>query len=245
MNSLAPDELKRMQEGITTAYSIPFIDDIEDFIWEAIFAHVRNVSIVDPFTETRNKKLFDLVDIPRQIGWSAKTLQTNVGLGGDFEVVIQRANIFKKAAELGFEPLSTSSKPALLGKALMKHWLDHKIKADMVSQGVKDPRVCVLLKSDDRQRFTFVEQPLEQMKASDLDWRWTNESKSGLQGWCGDQLKYRWYHGQTQFFEIFKVPSNAPVIRLQPQRLPLAKVIQILQAELLKSSTRVPVTLGA
>lgn len=241
MNALSSAELIRMQEGITAAYSIPFIDDIEDFIWEAIFAYVRNVSIVDPFTETRNKKLFDLVDVRRKIGWSAKTLSTNVAHGGDFEVVIQRANIFKKAAELGFEPLSTSSKPALLGKALMKHWLDYKVKADMASQGVTDPRVCVLLKSKNRQRFTFVEQPLEMMKASDLEWRWTDASKSGLQGWCGDQLKFRWYHGQTQFFEIFKVPANAPVITLQPKRLPLAKVIEILQAELLNSSALTPI----
>ena len=234
MNALSSDELTRLKEGITAAYSIPFIDDIEDFIWEAIFAHVRNVSIVDPFTETRNKKLFDLVDTKRKIGWSAKTLQTNVGPGGDFEVVIQRANIFAKADTLGFGPLSTSSKPALLGKALMKHWLDHKINADMASQGVDDPRVCVLLKSDDRQRYTFVEQPLEQLKASDLEWKWTNESKKGLQGWCGDQLKYRWYHGQTQFFETFKVPANAPIITLKPKRLPLSKVIEILHSELLK-----------
>ena len=245
MNALSPAELIRMQEGITAAYSIPFIDDIEDFVWEAVFAHVRNVTILDPFTETRNKKLFDLVDGARRIGWSAKTLSTNVGHGGNFEVVIQRADIFGKAAELGFKPLSTSSKPALLGKALMKHWLDYKVKTDMASQGVTDPRVCVLLKSEDRQRFTFVEQPLELMQASDLKWRWTDEKKRGLQGWCGDQLKFRWYRGQTQFFEIFKVPFNAPVITLQPKRLPLAKVIQILQAELLNSSALTPIKLGS
>ena len=184
--------------------------------------------------EIRQKKLFDLVDKNRRIGWSAKALQTNVQRGGDFEVVIQRSDIFKKSADLGFPPLSVESKPALLGKALMTHWLDHKIKKDMATQGVSDARVCILLKSKNRKTYTFVEQPLEQIPASEMEWRWTNKDKSGLQGWYKDHLKYRWYHGQTQFFEVFKVPEDAPVISLEPRRIPLAKVIDVLHNELLK-----------
>lgn len=236
MNKLTDAETKRLKEGVIAAYSIPFIDDIEDFIWEAIFAHVREIPLVDPLTDTREKKLFDLVDKNRQIGWSAKALQTNVVPGGSFEVVIQRADIFKKAAVLGFKPLSLKSKPALLGQALMKHWLDHKIKADMASQGVIDPRICVLLKSVDRTKFTFVEQPLEQLSAADLKWKWTNEDKSGLQGWKDGILKYRWYHGQKQLFECFKVPENAPVVTLEPKRLHIARMIEMLHLELLKQA---------
>lgn len=235
MNQLSENERKRLAEGITVAYSIPFIDDIEDFIWEAIFAHVREIPLVDPLTETREKKLFDLVDKKRRIGWSAKALQTNVQPGGEFELVIQRADIFKKASSLGFPPLSVNSPPALLGEALMKHWLDEKIKKDMLAQGVDDPRVCILLKSVDRTRFTFVEQPLEILSAKELDWRWTDKNKTGLQGWKGDQLKFRWYHGQTQFFERFRVPLDTPVITLRPKRLSTAHVISVLHAELRKA----------
>jgi hypothetical protein len=235
LNQLSEAEKKRLSEGITVAYSIPFIDDIEDFIWEAIFAHVRMVPLVDPLSETREKKLFDLVDKSRKIGWSAKALQTNVRPGGEFELVIQRADIFKKAADLGFAPLSVSSPPALLGKALMKHWLDQKIKRDMAAQGVDDPRVCILLKSVDRTRFTFVEQPLEILSDNELEWRWTDDKKSGLQGWKGDQLKFRWYHGQTQFFERFRVPADAPIITLNPKRLSTQQVISALHTELSKT----------
>lgn len=234
MNTLSAAELKRLKEGIVAAYGIPFIDDIEDFIWEAIFAHVRKIPLVDPLIENRKKSLFDLVDNKRRIGWSAKALQTNVEKGGDFELVIQRADIFKKAADLGFQNLSVDSQPALLGRALMRHWIDHKIKKDMVAQSVSDARVCILLKSKDRKKYTFIEQPLEQIRELDMSWRWTNNSKSGLQGWYGNQLKYRWYHGQTQFFEIFKVPEDAPIITLEPRRIPIARVIKILHNELLK-----------
>jgi hypothetical protein len=234
LSQLSETEKERLAKGITVAYSIPFIDDIEDFIWEAIFAHVRQIPLVDPLTETREKKLFDLVDKKRKIGWSAKALQTNVKPGGEFEFVIQRANIFKKAKSLGFPPLSVKSSPALLGKALMKHWFDEKIKRDMSTQGVDDPRVCILLKSTDRTRFTFVEEPLEIFSAEGLDWRWTDSNKTGLQGWKGGQLMFRWYHGQTQFFQRFRVPDNAPVITLSPKRLAIGTVISALHTELQK-----------
>lgn len=234
MNVLSTQELKRLKAGIIAAYGIPFIDDIEDFIWEAIFSYVRGIPLVDPLTETREKKLFDLVDKKRGIGWSAKALQTNVGQGSDFELVIQRADIFKKAVDLGFSSLSIDSNPAILGKALMTHWLDHKIKKDMVTQNVLDARVCILLKSKDRKRYTFIEQTLEQIPKSEMQWRWTSNSKIGLQGWHGDQLKYRWYHAQKQFFEVFKVPENAPVITLEPRRIPISRVIDVLHNELIE-----------
>ena len=234
MSLLSEIELGRLKAGIIAAYGIPFIDDIEDFIWEAIFAYVRNIPLVDPLLQKREKKLFDLVDRGRGIGWSAKALQTNAKQGGSFEVVIQRSDVFKKAADLGFQPLSMDSEPALLGTALMKHWLDYKIKQDMISQGVSDARVCILLKSQDRKTYTFVEQPLEQIPASEMDWRWTSDRKSGLQGWYRSHLKYRWYHGQTQFFEVFNVPESAPIITLEPKRIPLDKVIDILHSELRK-----------
>lgn len=232
MNKLSELEKNRLVKGIKVAYSIPFIDDIEDFIWEAIFAYVRNIPLVDPLLETREKKLFDIVDKNRKIGWSAKALQTNVRPGGDFELVIQRADIFKKAKILGFPPLSIDSPPELLGKALLKHWQDEKIKKDMLLQGVNDPRVCILLKSNERDRFTFIEQPIEFISSEEINWRWTDQKKTGLQGWRGEQLKFRWYHGQTQLFERFKTPLDAPIITLQPKRLSTEKFISAIYKEL-------------
>jgi hypothetical protein len=234
LNQLSPTEKKRLRDGLTAAYSIPFIDDVEDFVWEAIFAHVRQIPIDDPLIEIRNKRLFDLVDKKRKIGWSAKALQTNVRPGGEFELVIQRADILsKKKQEMYRLPsLSLESGPSLLGKALMTHWLKGKIQKDMDDQGVNDPRLCILLKSEDKTRFTYVEQRLEILKPSQLKWRWTDTNRQGLLGFTNDQLKYRWYPNQKQLFEVFKIPKNAYVLELQPRRLPIKKTIALLLSEL-------------
>lgn len=237
MNRLSTEELDRLKNGIISAYGIPFIDDIEDFIWEAIFSYVRNIPLVDPLLETREKKLFDLVDKSRKIGWSAKALQTNAKHCENFEIVIQRSDIFKKSAELGFKSLSIESDPAILGQALIKHWLEQKVEKDMAAQGVCDARVCILLKSKDRKKYTFIEQPIEKIQASKITWCWTNDNKSGLQGWFENQLKYRWYHGQKQFFEVFRVPEDAPTVELKPKRIPIKELVEILIEELNKKET--------
>ena len=40
---------------------MPFVDDIEDYIWEAIFAYSKDIPPVDPLTNIRSKRLFDVV----------------------------------------------------------------------------------------------------------------------------------------------------------------------------------------
>lgn len=226
MSHLNPQQIEKLKNGIVAAYAIPFIDDIEDYIWESIFCYVKNIPVVDPLTETREKKLFDIVDNKTRTGWSAKALQTNVQRGGTFELVIQRADIFKKYSELGFDKLSIDSDPNVLGTALMVHWNEKKIKSDMVAQKVDKANVCILLKSMDRKRFTFIEKSLDVINSNDMEWKWTNSTKSGLQGYYKDKLKYRWYHGQKQFFEIFEVPENADVVNVNPLRLSLNDAIE-------------------
>ena len=112
MYYLSDEEKERLVEAIRAIYTIPFVDDIEDYIWEAIFTYVKDIPSVDPLSHTRSKNLFDVVDEKIKIGWSIKAIQVSQGtihLPREFEVVIQRADIFKKAKELGFSALSTKS----------------------------------------------------------------------------------------------------------------------------------------
>jgi len=69
--TLTTVQKERLRNAIQAAFSVPFIDDIEDFIWEAIFAHAKSIPLQDPLTTTRSKQLFDLVDPNNNIGWSA------------------------------------------------------------------------------------------------------------------------------------------------------------------------------
>ena len=110
MYYLNDEEKQRLVEAIRAVYAIPFVDDIEDYIWEAIFTYAKDIPSVDPLLHTRSKNLFDVVDRKSNIGWSIKAIQVSQGaiaLPRKFEVVIQRADIFKKAEELGFGTLST------------------------------------------------------------------------------------------------------------------------------------------
>jgi hypothetical protein len=182
--------------------------------------------------------LFDLVDPAKKIGWSAKALQLRISPGVEFELVIQRADIFKKAEALGFPPLSTASPPSQLGAALLKHWDDWKVARDMLAQGVSDPRVCILLKSIDRKRFAYYEDTLERHTADEIQWSWTDSSKTGLQGSREGFVKYRWYPNQKQFFERFVLPKDAEIISLSPQRLPLSDVVELLTSKLAEASAK-------
>jgi len=70
MYYLTDEEESRLQAGLQTAFAIPFIDDVEDFVWEAIFAYAKNIPLPDPLFNTRYKTLFDVVDpiSPERIG---------------------------------------------------------------------------------------------------------------------------------------------------------------------------------
>lgn len=237
MYTLGQEEKRKLIEGIQAAFSVPFIDDIEDFIWESIFAYAKEIPIQDPLTDTRSKRLFDLVDPATKIGWSAKALQCTVAPGVQFELVIQRADIFKKAADLGFPPLSVASSTSQLGAALLKHWDDVKVAEDMKFQGVVDPRVCILLKSKDRKKYAYYEDALERHDPKEIEWNWTDASKIGLQGSRRTDgfVKYRWYPNQKQFFERYALPDNTEIFTLAPQRIPLKEVVELLMNRL-KSS---------
>lgn len=229
MYRLNNDEIKRLTDALRAAFAIPFIDDIEDFIWERIFAYVRGIPLPDPLFEIRRKRLFDIVDPEQQIGWSAKALQWTVKPNQTFELVIQRADIFKKYADLGFPELSRDSAPQILGRALLEHWY-RKIDDDSEAQNVRQKRVCILLKSRDRRRFAYYEGDLNRYTADSLEWKWTNTTKTGLQGlrYTDGFCVFRWYPNQKQLFERFILPDDAYIFDLEPQRLHLQEVVTLL-----------------
>ena len=233
MYPLSSRELEKLKKALQAIYTVPFIDDVEDFIWEAIFCYVKNIPLVDPLTNIRKKRLFDIVDPSTSVGWSAKALQAGVGLSRQFELVIQRADIFKKSQELGFNSLSVASPPEDLGSALLRHWYG-KVYEDAEEQGVTDRRVCILVKSKDRKTYGFLEEDLSDYKPQELYWIWTNETKTGLQGirkkdsFC----VFRWYPNQKQFFERFILPEDTHIFSIEPTRLPMDEVVELLLSQL-------------
>ncbi len=230
-HSLSTSEREHLRLSIAAALSIPFIDDIEDYIWESIFSYVKNIPFVDPLISTRSKRLFDVVDNTRSIGWSAKALQwNNIQLGARFELVVQRADIFKKAPILGFKPLNKNSSTTIIGEALLKHWIQNKIKHDAEIQKVSDKRVCILLKSKDRTKFAFFDENIYEYSPKEIEWRWSNSKKNGLQGIrrSDNACVFRWYPNQKQLFESFVIPDDAFIFVLEPKRLEPSKVVSLL-----------------
>ncbi len=228
---LTEPQLKRMEKGLRVAIAIPFIDDIEDYIVEAILEYTKEIDGIDPFANIRSKRLYDVVDAKEKIGYSVKSLKWafQAGTESEFELVIQRADIFKKAKALGFEQLGIHSDPQTLGAALLEHWRI-KVEEDAVFQDVNDKRVFVLLKSMDKKKFAFFEEDIKLYQQDEITWKWTDHTKTGLQGIRKeDQMcVYRWYPNQKQFFERFKLPANIQKLEINPVRLEKAQVVDTL-----------------
>jgi hypothetical protein len=226
---LSENEKERLRKALVAAIAVPFIDDIEDYIVESIWAYTKNIQIVDPFFNIRSKKLFDVTDRQRGIGWSIKSLQWEFIPGCEFELVIQRAAVYKKAEMLGFGGLSSNSPPNEIGAALLKHW-KLKVEGDAKAQGVEDKRVMVLLKTADKTRFSIFEDDLHIYAPNEIEWQWTNSEKNGLKGIRkSDEIcVYRWYPSQTQFFERFVLPDGAYHFMLEPQRMEVDSFVDIL-----------------
>lgn len=224
-------QLERIEKGLKVAIAIPFIDDIEDYIVEAILEYAKEIDGIDPFTNIRSKRLYDVVDIATKTGYSVKSLKWafKADIESEFELVIQRADIFKKAKALGFEHLDINSDPQTLGAALLEHWRI-KVEDDATFQNVDNKRIFVLLKSIDNKKFAFFEEDIKLYQANEITWRWTDQTKTGLQGIRNeDQMcVYRWYPNQKQFFERFKLPTNTQRIEINPIRLSKAQVVDIL-----------------
>jgi len=224
------NEIRRFTAALCAATAIPFIDSIEDFVVEAIFAYTRGITIPDPFTNTRSKKLYDVVDTNTRCGWSVKSLLCSYTPGCRVELVIQRADIFKKARQLGYDSLSEDSEPSVLGQALLRHW-HRKINEDAVSQHVNSKRVFILLKQNNtnNSQYALFEEDIHIYNEEELSWQWTDDSHTGLQGIHNGDNKviYRWYPNQKQLFEGFFLPNEITNIQVTPTRLGIAQAVDL------------------
>jgi len=231
--NLTNKQKAKLVKGVTASLSLPIVDSLEDFIWEAIFCYTKGVKLFDPLFTKRSKLLFDVVDVSSNVGWSAKSLQCSVRENVEFELVIQRADIFKKRVDLGFPNLNMNSSTNIIGSALIKHW-HKKINDDAKAQNVTDKRVCILLKTAKNNKFAYFEEELAIYPPNDLNWKWTNKTKTGLQGIrkSDNFCVYRWYPNQKQFFERFKLHENAHIFDTSIIRLPLDEVIEMLHSRI-------------
>ena len=226
---LSTNEIEKLTDGLKAAMSIPFIDDIEDFILEAIWEYTKDIEGIDPFFNIRSKLLYDVVDKENRIGWSVKSLQWAFRHHCEFELVVQRSDVYKKSINLGFPALNNDSDPNLIGAALLTHW-NHKIETDATIQGVQSKRIMVLLKTIDKKRFAILEEDIHQYNVNDIAWQWTNEQHNGLQGIRKNDGRciYRWYPSQKQFFERFVLPDTTQMLYIDPKRLTKQEIVNII-----------------
>jgi|AntAceMinimDraft_6_1070360.scaffolds.fasta_scaffold12926_3 hypothetical protein len=216
MITLTSEIEERLTRALAYCYSVPFIDDVEDFVWEAIWSYGIDIDAPDPLN--RSKRLFDVTDTSRRVGWSAKTLVWKFETSKECEFVIQRADVFKKAKDLGFQPLDENSDPQTIGDAVLEHWT-RKVQEDMTVQGVDDPRVSILLKNlvakefEVRLKWAVLEEALVLPKRDEISWSWTNSERLGLQGTRKSDgfVLFRWYRNQKQLFERMKFPTGLVV----------------------------------
>lgn len=210
IHQLSKHEQEKLRKAIEVALRVPFIAGIEGFVLESIFHYVKGLQPPDPHSTQRKKLLFDAVDTKKGIGWSLKSHQGVPHPNKVFEVVIARADILDKKAALGFPDLSLDSDPAILGSAILKHWLG-KFQNDKGIQKVKRPRIAILVKSRNHRRYALIEQDLQPLDADAIRWTWTHNARKGLQGKRQDngQVVYRWYANQKQLFESFTLTPQA------------------------------------
>lgn len=225
--SLTEEEQKKLVDGVR---ALSTIHDLEGHNWETLLAYVKGIK-----GHTRSQELFDVVDRSKGIGWSVKARMLNkIEIGSWFDVVIQRADIFKKAYELGYESLTVDTDPQILGEALSKCWNDLKIRRDEASQGVTDSRISVLIRLKDKETFAYYEDELELINNSEIVWSWTDSTKTGLQGIRRSDgiIKYKWLPSQKQFSERIQIPEHTFIFTIPRQHIPFEDVIKILNKEL-------------
>jgi len=228
---LTPEVKGRLRRAIAGCLVNPFVDDILDFNWEAIWHYCHGLPIPDPLNETRKKYLHDAVDAATGVGWSLKTQQISCAIADcdTYAVVIARADVFGKGEALGFPRLSRKSRPGDIGQAVLKLWAD-KVAADRTTQGVRESRVATLLKPPKRTEFGVHETVLRLHATDEVSWAWA-ESGKGLWGTdkATDRRVYRWYPSGGQLFEIFDVPKDVVIVSLEWRRLAAEPVLAKLE----------------
>lgn len=227
MCNFTEDEKTRLKEVTEVAASIPLIDALEDYIVESIFSYAKGLPVVDPFTNIRSKKLYDVVDNTNNIGWSVKGIQKKFRPNSSLELVIQRADIFKKHQALGYDVLDKDTSPAILGEAILKHW-HQKINGDATSQEVTSKRVFILLKWPNNLHYGVIEEDIKIFRNDELTWTWSSPDKDGLHGKRNSDgvCIYKWYPNQKQLFETFIIPENIYTYDITLSRISMDTLIR-------------------
>jgi len=233
---LKENEIERLRQAIIATIASPVIGSIEDYTWEAIFHYVKDIPLSDPALG-RSKLLYDAVDISTSTGWSLKSLQLNsLTVVNTFLFVIQRADVIKKAAQLGFPNLTEQSSPAELGEAIVQHW-NEKIISSQASQNITNSYESILLKTIRGYEYIYCEFPLNLFDPNTFSWAWTvdrvtGRSGAGLQGSIGGKPELVWYKNQKQLFRARTIPLEAVHIRVERTRLTFDRYVQTILSAL-------------
>ncbi|MEH2102338.1 MAG: hypothetical protein V7K76_21840 [Nostoc sp.] len=227
---LTDNEIERLTQAIIATIASPVIGSIEDYTWEAIFHYVKDIPLSDPALG-RSKLLYDAVDLVTKTGWSLKSLQLNsLNFTNPFFFVIQRADVIKKAVQLGFPGLTEQSLPNELGSAIIQHW-NEKIILSQAAQSVVNSYEGILLKTIKGYEYIYCEFPLNPLDPNNFSWAWTVDrttggSGAGLQGSVAGKIELVWYKNQKQLFRARTIPTQAVRITVARTRLTLARYVE-------------------
>ncbi|WP_375491252.1 hypothetical protein [uncultured Nostoc sp.] len=227
---LTDNEIERLTQAIIATIASPVIGSIEDYTWEAIFHYVKHIPLSDPALG-RSKLLYDAVDLVTKTGWSLKSLQLNsLNIANPFFFVIQRADVIKKAVQLGFPGLTEQSLPNELGSAIIQHW-NEKIILSQAAQSVVNSYEGILLKTIKGYEYIYCEFPLNPLDPNTFSWAWTVDrttggSGAGLQGSVAGKTELVWYKNQKQLFRARNIPTQAVRITVARTRLTLDRYVE-------------------
>jgi hypothetical protein len=227
---LTESEIERLRQAVVATIASPVVGSIEDYTWEAIFHYLKDIPLSDPALG-RSKLLYDAVEAATATGWSLKSLQLKKFTAVNaFLFVIQRADIFKKAIQLGFPGLTEQSSPNELGAAIIQHW-NEKIISSQAVQGAVNSYEGILLKTIRGYEYIYCEFPLNPLDPSAFSWAWTVDRTTGglgagLQGSIAGKTELIWYKNQKQLFRARTIPPEAVHIRVERTRLTLDRYVQ-------------------
>ena len=227
---LTDNEIERLSQAIIATIASPVIGSIEDYTWEAIFHYVKDIPLSDPALG-RSKLLYDAVDLVTKTGWSLKSLQLNsLNFASPFLFVIQRADVIKKAVQLGFPGLTEQSLPNELGAAIIQHW-NQKIILSQAAQSVANSYEGILLKTIKGYEYIYCEFPLNPLDPNTFSWAWTVDRitgglGAGLQGSVAGKIELVWYKNQKQLFRARAIPRQAVRITVARNRLTLDRYVE-------------------
>ncbi|MEH1827184.1 MAG: hypothetical protein V7L22_17755 [Nostoc sp.] len=227
---LTDNEIERLSQAIIATIASPVIGSIEDYTWEAIFHYVKDIPLSDPALG-RSKLLYDAVDLVTKTGWSLKSLQLNsLNIANQFLFVIQRADVIKKAVQLGFPGLTEKSLPNELGAAIIQHW-NETIILSQAAQGIVNSYEGILLKTIKGYEYIYCEFPLNPLDPNMFSWAWTVDrttggSGAGLQGSIAGKTELVWYKNQKQLFRARTIPTQAVRITVARTRLTLDRYVK-------------------